>query len=1057
MRPEDPRNVDARTGAIDEADDAADIGHEADEEHEPPPPKGLLELIISASVHNRLFVLIGTVVFAGVGVYAFTTMRFDAFPDLTNIQVQVLTATPGLGTREVEQLVTTPVERVMGGLPGLREVRSLSRNGVSAVTVVFADGTDRWHARQLVRERLDAARAAIPEGAGTPEIAPPTTGLGEVFQLAIASDRHDMPTLYRLFERDIAPRLRTVDGVVEVNAWGGGVPQIEVKVDPFALAARRLPLARVQEAIGQALGLAPGGAVPSGAEQTQVRAVAYPRGPEALAELPIADGVRLADVAEVGEGGALTVGLGTHSGRGESLFVMVQLLADADARATVAGVRERLAEITPTLEEGLTLVPVYDREKLVSATLATVARSLVEGGLLVIVILFLLLGDLRAGLVVASVIPLSLLGAFLGLRIFGQSGNLMSLGAIDFGLVVDGTIVVVEGLVALGAVGASGRRSFADRVAERAQRVARPVFFAVAILGLVYVPILLLWGTEGKLFRPMALTVLFALGTALMLTFTFIPALSSLVIKPRGHHETPLLRWIGRGYRPLLASAVRRPWASAGFAAVAIGGAVVLALGLGVEFVPRLEEGDLVVQTRRLPSINPQTALREATRVERAIALTPEVLAVASRTGSPAVATDPMGLEEADVLVHLAPRDEWREGMGREEIVAEIERNLHAHAPGAELNFTQPIEMRFSELLEGITADVGLQIFGPDLDVLLDLGQQVAARLERIEGAADVVTPTVEGLPQLDVEVDAAVVARYGLMPEDVLGLVAGVQRGTVVGQVPRGGFLDDVIVRLALPVGVPLAELPVVLPGRAAEAVPPVPLGELATLRELEAPAVVQRLEGSRRVVVTTNVRGRDVGGFVTEARAALADLELPKGYRIAWKGKFEQLQVATERMLLLVPAVLFVIVGVLYLVFRSWRGVALIFLNIPVAVSGGLLALTIAGLPLSMSAVVGCIALFGVAVMNGVVLITRLRELNQTLGSREAALRGAKERFRPVLTTAAVAGIGFVPMALAQGVGAEVQRPLAIVVIGGLVTATLLTLVVLPSLYAKVFAKRP
>jgi cobalt-zinc-cadmium resistance protein CzcA len=833
-----------------------------------------------------------------------------------------------------------------------------------------------------------------------------------------------------------------------------------VRVDPFALAARDLALAEVQRAIGQALGLAPGGGMASGYEQSQVRAVSYPRDTAALGEVVVAPGVVLSDVAKVVEGGALTVGLGTADARGEGLFVMVQLLADADARSTVAGVRERLAEIEGTLESGIELIMVYDREKLVTSTLTTVAKSLAEGALLVIIILFILLGDLRAGLLVASVIPLSLLGAFLGLRVFGYSGNLMSLGAIDFGLVVDGTIVVIESLVGLtvlakgGVPGADGREAFARRIALNTARVARPVLFAVFILGLVYVPILLLWGTEGKLFRPMALTVLFALGTALFMTFTYVPALASLMIKPKGDHTTVVIRFAQRVHRPMLDGAVKRPLVAALVSVGAIAGAVVLALGMGVEFVPRLEEGDMVVQTKRLPSLSPSTALVEATRVEAAIMRSPEVLSIATRVGSPAVATDPMGLEEGDVLVHLAPRDAWRKGFGREDLVAEINSNIETFAPGAELNFTQPIEMRFSELLEGITADVGVQIFGPDLGVLLGLGQEVASRLERVAGAADTVAPAVEGIPQVEAKVDAGHVARYGLSPEVVLDFVSALRRGRVVGRVPRGGFLDEVVVRLDVPPAVRLADLPIVLPARADGTFPPaLPLSELASLETIEIPSVIHRLEASRRVIVTTNVRGRDMGSFVEEAKQALADLELPTGYRLAWKGKFEQLAVAGERMAILVPAVLFAILGILYVVFRNWRAALLIFLNVPVAVSGGLFTLWLVGLPLSMSAIVGCIALFGVAVMNGVVLMTRLTELTPRLGAKQAALSGARERFRPVLTTAAVAGIGFVPMAIATGVGAEVQRPLAIVVIGGLVTATALTLVVLPALYARVF----
>ncbi|PKN54188.1 MAG: CusA/CzcA family heavy metal efflux RND transporter [Deltaproteobacteria bacterium HGW-Deltaproteobacteria-14] len=1012
----------------------------------------IINWIISASVRNRLFVLIGVVVFVGVGVVSFGNMTFDAFPDLTNVQVQVLTATPGMGASEVEQLVTVPVERSLGGVPGLTQLRSMSRTGISAITAVFEDGTDRWLARQLVKERLDLARSEIPAEAGTPELAPPTTGLGEVYQFTVSSDRMRLPDLYRLFQRDIAPRLRTVPGVVEVNAWGGGAPELHVLVDPFALAARGIPVTDLHDRLAETVGLRAGGAIVGATEQEVVRAVANPTTPADLEATVLRPGsgagapVRLSDVARVVEGGALTVGLGSGDGKGEALFVMVQLLADADARRVVAAVTERVAEIVQSLPEGVSLEPIYDREKLVGSTLHTVLKSLVEGGLMVVFVLLLLLGDLRAGLLVASVIPMSMLGAFVGLNLLGYSGNLMSLGAIDFGLIVDGTIVVAESIVAL-TLARDG--TFGEQVAERARRVAKPVFFAVAILILVYTPVLMMWGTEGKLFRPMALTVLLALGTALALTFTYVPAMASLVIRPRGEHQTRIITWLLRLYEPALRHGVRHPWLVAGGAAAILAVSVGLAGNMGVEFVPRLEEGDLVIQTERLPSINPQEALREVTRIERLVREVPEVQRIAGRTGSPAVATDPMGLEQADILVQLRPRDEWRPGLTRDALVGEIAGHLVRSAPGAAFTFTQPIEMRFNELLEGITSDVGVQIFGPDTDELMRLGQRIADALDGVPGAADVAAPAIEGVPRLDVILEEERLARFGLSASELLATVADVQRGTAIGAVTRGEFRDDVVVRLAVPKGVALEEVPIVLANGVA-----VPLGEVARVERVEGPAKIDRQAGSRRVIVKANVRGRDVGGYVQEAQEAVAAVPLPKGYWLSWSGKYEQLKTASARMAMIVPAVLFLIVGLLYLVFASWRAALLIFANVPVAVSGGLLLLWLRDMPISMSAVVGFIALFGIAVMNGIVLLSRTRELQATRTALQAATEGARERFRPVLMTAAVAGIGFLPMALATGVGAEVQRPLATVVIGGLVTATVLTLVVLPALYAKLFA---
>ena len=1010
-----------------------------------------LDRLIEASVRNRGFVLIGVLAFLALGVWSFRAITFDAFPDLTNVQVQILTSSPGMASEEVELLVTAPIERALGGTPGMNQVRSLSRTGISAVTVVFEDGTDVWLARQLVKERLDQARGEIPPTAGEPEIAPLTTGLGEVYQFTFTSDRHGLAELSRLFERDVAPRLRAVPGVVEVNVWGGGAPQLEVVADPFRLAAQGLTVGQLEERLSASLGLAAGGALVQQNEQALVRAAANPTRAEELAEIVVeehADGalVRVRDVAQVREGRSLTVGMGSADGRGEGLFVMVQLLAGADALSVVRAVRGRAEEISAALPPGIEMAPIYDREKLVGNTLATVSRSLVEGGLLVIVVLFLLLGDLRAGLVVASVIPMAMLGAFVGLNALGYSGNLMSLGAIDFGLIVDGTIVVTESIVAL-EVARGGH--FGEEVAERTRAVAGPVVFAVGILLLVYTPILFMWGVEGKLFRPMALTVLFALSTALVLTFTYVPAIASLVVKPRGDHQTWLATRLFRIYTPVLTQVVRRPALAVGAAAGVLALSLVVGLGLGIEFVPRLQEGDLVIQTARLPSLSPEQALREATRIETIVRQFPEVERIASRTGAPALATDPMGLEEADILVRLAPRDQWRFD-STEALVDALAEALKREAPGAEFNFTQPIEMRFNELLQGITSDVGVKLYGPDHGRLVELGQQVAQVLEGVEGSADVTPPTMEGVPSVEVRPDPAELGRRGLDAAAVLKVVSGVQRGAQVGQVQRGQFMDPVVLKLAIPRDVPLEDVPVVLPERGRS----VPLADVATVDRTMSPAIIEREAGSRRAVVEANVRGRDLGGFVAEAQAAVASqINLPDGYWIVWSGKFEQLRAAAWRTAIMVPVVLFLILGILYVAFGGWGPALLIFLNVPIAASGGLLILGLTGLPLSMSAVVGFIALFGVAVMNGIVMLSRTRELHETLPAVQAALKSAQERFRPVLMTAFVAGIGFAPMMLATGVGAEVQRPLATVVIGGLVTSTLLTLLVLPALYARFF----
>ncbi len=1005
----------------------------------------ILDALIGWSVRNRYLVLLLT--FLGVlgGLAALQRLTFDAFPDLTNVQVQVLTTAPGMGSEEVERLVTLPVERSLGGLPGVEELRSVSRPGVSSVAVIFEDGTDPWLARQMVKEQVDVARGAIPDTAGTPELAPPTTGLGEVFQFTLSSDVHAPHDLYRIFQRDVAPRLRAIDGVVEVNAWGGGSPQLDIHLDPYALVAHGVRWSDVRDAVAAELAITSGGDREDGSERASIRAITNPVEPTTLGALTVptryGGQVRLDQIATIEEGGAITVGLGTADGEGEVLFAVVQLLSGSDALSVVRDVRHTLEQIRTSLPEGVRLEPIYDREKLVGNTLETVTHSLLEGGVLVILVLLLLLGDLRAGLIVASIIPLAMLGAFTGLAAFGYSGNLMSLGAIDFGLIVDGTIVVVESLVAL-ELGSGG--SFRDAVIRQTRRVSRPVSFAVGILVLVYLPILAMVGTEGKLFRPMALTVLFALVTALFLSFTYVPALASLVVRPVGHHETRLLSWLKRAYLPLSRFLIDRPVFAGGFAVVLIAAALGLGFTLGIEFVPRLEEGDLVIQTARLPSISASEARREATRIERIVRGFPEVERVASRTGSPALATDPMGLEEADILVRLAPRDTWTTADDTEGLTQAIEAALLQHAPGPEYTFTQPIEMRFNELLEGITSDVGVQIYGPDLDTLVRLGAEVAALLDTVPGAADIKAPSVEGMPGIDVRIDPDALGRLGTTGTDVHGLIAGVRRGVPVGEVQRGAFRDPVVLKVDLPRGVELDDLPFTLPAEGHATV-----GDVASIEPVVLPAVVRREAGSRRVVVQANVRGRDLGSFVTEAHKKLDTLDLPDGYWITWSGKYEQLQAAATRTAITVPLVLALILVVLYYAFGAWRPAVLIFLNVPAAASGGVLALFLRGLPISMSAIVGFVALFGVAIMNGIVLLSRTIELGTD--SRSAATQSARERFRPVLMTAFVAGIGFLPMALATGVGAEVQRPLATVVIGGLCTSTPLTLLVLPSLYAR------
>ena len=1014
--------------------------------------EALMHQVIEWSVRHRVTVLVTTFGFSIFCLWSITKLNFDAFPDITNAQVQVVTSSPGLSSSEVEQLITLPIERALGGVPGVVEQRSLSRAGVSAITVVFEDGSDLWRCRQLVKERLDAARGEIPDDAGEPELGPPSTGLGEAYQFTIRSDRHSMPELYRIFERDIAPRFRSVSGVVEVNAWGGGAPQLEVLADPVRLLAARLTWSDLKQALEHSIVRVSGGALRSGVEMITVRAESTLVTPEEIASIPVKEGIKVGDVATVVEGGALTVGLGSDRGEGEALFVMVQLLAGVDALSVVRELKMRKIEVQRSLPDGVELEVIYDRSQLIDQALGTVKRSLIEGGSLVIFVLLLLLGDLRAGLLVSSIIPLSMLGALAGLAWTGVSGNLMSLGAIDFGLIVDGAIVVAESVIAIQVMrDQSDEVALSSRILKRVKGVAGPVALSILILCLVYAPILSLWGTEGKLFQPMALTVLFALGVAFVLSFTYVPALSTWLIKPKGDHQTMIMTALSRAYTPILKGLLHRPFLALTliFALIAVSG--VVATQLGVTFVPRLEEGDLVIQTTRLPSISPEQALRDATKLERVLMDFPEVLKVSSRIGSPAVATDPMGLEQADVFIKLKPRAEWVSAQNAEGMRTAFEKAINQAKLSGQIGFSQPIEMRFNEMLEGITADLGIKIFGPELNTLKELGGEVATVLESLEGAADVKRPDQVGITSQTIDLKPDFLSLYDLRATDLASQIQGLQRGVVLGQVRRGLFQDDVVLKFNSRDALELRDLPVLF-GRGGVA----PLKDLVQIRSEQVPVTIERELGSRRVIVQANVRGRDLGAFVREAKREIDHVKLPAGYWLEWSGQYAQLEEASGRMSILIPSVLFLILGLLYVSFRSFKITGLIALNVPVAMSGGLITLWVTETPLSLSAIVGCVALFGVAVMNGVVLLSRTRSLHLELGEGAAlmaAQNSALERLRPVFTTALVAGLGFIPMALATGVGAEVQRPLALVVIGGLVTSTTLTLFTLPTLYAWVF----
>jgi cobalt-zinc-cadmium resistance protein CzcA len=1022
----------------------------------------MVEHLVEAALRARLFVLITTFLVVVLGIYSFRNLPIDAVPDITNVQVQILTRTAPLGPVEVERYVTFPVEAAMSGLPDVEEIRSVSRFGLSAVTVVFEDRVDVYFARQLVSERLSQAREDIPKGFGTPELGPVTTGLGEVYQFVVRGPYSPME-LKEILDWQIAYRLRAVPGVTEISGEGGYTKQYQAVIDPAKLVSYRISIEQVFRALEENNAIGGGGYIEKGGEAYLIRGEGLVQNDEAIRSIVVATSaegvpVTIRQLGEVRIGSAPRIGAATRDGEGEAVIAMTLMLKGANARAVAERVKVEIDRMLPSLPKGITIAPFYDRARLVNEVIHTVARNLVEGGLLVVAILFLLLGDLRGGLIVASAIPLSMLFAFTGMVHAGISGNLMSLGAIDFGLIVDGAVVMVENIIRRQAAASDERRDRLGVVRSAALEVARPIAFAVGIIIMVYVPILALRGIEGKMFRPMAITVVLALVGSLIVSLTVVPVLASIFVRNGAESETLLLRGARRIYGPLLDRAMRRPKATLGVASVLFAAALVVVPFMGSEFVPRLDEGDLTVQAWRLPSISLEESLRTTLQIEKALKRFPEVTYVVSRTGTPDVATDVMGMELSDIFVGLKPRDQWTSARTKEDLIEEMARELPASVPGVGISFTQPIEMRFNELISGVRSDIAVKIFGDDLDVLRQRGEAVARVLAGIPGARDVKVEQVAGLPVVRIKIDRERIARHGINAADVLAAVEAAGAGRTVGRVFEGQRRFDLVVRLASSAGTQgidgYASLPIAAPNGSL-----VPLAQLAEIAVEEGPAQVSRERVSRRIVVECNVRGRDIGSFVAQSERELAArAPLPAGYFYEWGGQFQNLRVARARLAVAVPAALLLIFVILFMTFNAVKPALLIYLNVPMAATGGIFALALRGMPFSISAGVGFIALFGVAVLNGVVLMSYVLQLRREgLAAREAAHRGAEIRLRPVLMTALVASLGFLPMALSTLPGAEVQRPLATVVIGGLATSTALTLLVLPALYAWIERRRP
>lgn len=1041
----------------------------------------MLSRIIAVSLDHRWLVLMVTLGLSVLGLYNFDRLAIDAVPDITNVQVQINSEAPGYSPLESEQRITFPIETAMAGLPRLSQTRSVSRYGLSQVTVVFEDGTDIYWARQLISERLIEVKERLPKGI-EPAMGPIATGLGEIFMYTVSpsEDSALTPTDLRTVQDWIVkPQLRQTPGVVEVNTIGGFTKQFHVLPDPDLLLAHDLTLQDVMAALARNNLNTGAGYIERFGAQYLIRSPGQLANLDEIRGIAVAqrDGVsiRMSDVAEVTLGHELRTGAATQNGE-EVVLGTVFMLVGENSRTVAQATAERLEDIKPSLPDGVELRPLYDRTTLVDKTIATVEKNLAEGALLVIVVLLLLLGNWRAALVTAAVIPVAMLMTITGMVETQVSGNLMSLGALDFGLIVDGAVIIVENcLLALAGYqrmhdGALPNLSERLRLVREATiEVIRPSVFGVLIILIVYIPIFALDGVEGKMFHPMAFTVVTALLAALILSVTAVPAAVALFVSGKvSEKDNILMRGLRGAYEPVLRLVLKHRWPVVIGAVGLVLLAVLHASRMGTEFVPNLDEGDMAVHALRIPG----TSLTQAVEMQRSLEARfrefPEVSHVFAKLGTAEVATDPMPPSVADTFVIIKPRNEWPDpGKSRQHLVMEMSEMAET-IPGNKYEFTQPIQMRFNELIAGVRSDLAVKVYGDDFDTLVALAAELEDAVAAVPGAADVRTEQVTGLSMLTVTPDRDRLASYGLdvaALHDTLRIALG---GETVGQVFEGDRRFDLVVRLpeALRTDMQLlTRLPIRLPASAgrevegdadmlsiAEHTPfSIPLGELADISFTEGPNQISRENGKRLVVVTANVRGRDLGGFVSEAQAAVSEqVTIPAGYWVDYGGTFEQLISASRRLSIVVPITLLIIFGLLFMAFNSGKDATLVFSAVPLALTGGVLALALRDLPLSISAGVGFIALSGVAVLNGVVMLSFIRDLRtQGVTLETAIIEGALRRLRPVLMTALVASLGFIPMALNVGTGAEVQRPLATVVIGGIVSSTLLTLLVLPALY--------
>lgn len=1022
----------------------------------------MLNRLIEGSIEHRFFVVLATLILVAVGLYCGWTLPIDAVPDITTNQVVVNMAAPALAPEEIERQVTRPLEISLSGLPGSTEMRSISQFGLSQVTVVFDDASDIYRARQLVGERLAVMSEQLPPGARPPELAPIATGLGEIYYVFIESDTLPLVDRRAILDWQVRPRLRTVPGVIEVNSFGGTVKQYQVLANPERLRAYNLSLNELRQALADNNRNAGGAYIAKQNEQQLVQGIGVVGSLEDIRNIVLTakNGVPVlvSDVAEVRFGQAMRQGSITKDGRGETVAAIAVMLLGENSREVTRRVKERVAELQKEMPAGVRLVGFLDRTRLVDQTLHTAAQNLVEGGLLVIAVLFAFLLQLRAGLIVSSIIPLAMLFAIVGMRYFHLSANLMSLGAVDFGLIVDAAVIIVENCVRR----LSEQRVRLGRALTEAERletirsgtveVRQASQFGELIIIAAYLPVLSLVGVEGKMFRPMGFTVVLALSAAMVLSATLIPALCAYFLEDQVEKENRLVSWLQARYLPLLRWAVQK---RAGVVSAAVGlvlASLLLFPWLGAEFLPKLDEGAICINPGYLPGISVESAIQRATLVEKVLMerFPDEIKTTATRIGRPDIATDPMLLSQHDIFLPLTPRSQWKKASTKAELIEKIEEAL-GDIPGMKYSFTQPIEMRMNELSEGtgIRGEIGVKIYGPKVETLRSKAAEVASVMRTTRGGADVSVESTSGLPVLQLRIRRGDLARHGINVADVQEVIETAIGGSTVGRVYEGEKVFDLFLRYQEAYRDRVEVIgDILVQGKAGQRVP---LAQLVDIESVEGPVQISRENGEHRVVVQGNVRGRDLGGYVEEVQARVeAEVKMPAGYHLSWGGQYEHLRSGRARLAIVVPVTFAIIFTLLYITYRNWFDALRVFTGIPFAVSGGIVALWLRGIPFSMSAGVGFIALSGIAVLADMVMVQTIRNnLAAGMELQPAIEDAGLSRLRAVLMTASVAAIGFLPMALSTGTGAEVQRPLATVIIGGLFSSTSLTLLVLPALY--------